>query len=110
MAAPKNASLSEVDPEFAPFIPNINAAFEKIWDFKTAAEFRSKISGARPSYPPYIPSSGFDISHQKVPVSDGNEIEIRIYRPEGTQEKLPIFYAVHGGGGYNNFRYRHSEC
>jgi len=95
---PKNASLSEVDPEFAPFIPGINERFEQIWKFDNAQELRDKFGGSRPFYPPYVPTSGFQVSHQNVPVTDGSEVEIRIYEPENKTEILPVFYMIHGGG------------
>lgn len=95
---PKNASLSEVDPEFAPFIPGINERFEEIWKFKTAQELRDKFRGSRPSYPPSIPKTGFQISHRHVPVTDGSEVEVRIYKPKGVTGILPVFYMIHGGG------------
>jgi acetyl esterase/lipase len=101
----KNASLSEVDPEFAPFIPGINERFEEIWKFKTAQELRDKFRGSRQSYPHSIPKEGFEITHRNVPVTDGSEVEVRIYKPEGVTGILPVFYMIHGGGtfGYNDY-------
>jgi len=97
---PQNAYLSEVDPDFAPLIPGIDEVFKKIWTFDTAEELRGKFAGARPTYPPYVPTEGFEISHKMVPVSDGTDVEIRIYRPEGVTDNLPVFYVCHGGGIY----------
>lgn len=100
-AAPKkNAHLSEVNPDFAPLIPGVNAAFEQIWTYSDMTEFRGNWTKTRGTYPANVPTTGFNITHQNIPTRDGTEVEIRIYKPESAKEdeKLPFLFVLHGGG------------
>lgn len=93
------AHLSEVNEDFAKLIPGVNKAFETIWTYETIDEFRGNWTKTRGSYPDYVPSDGFEIRHEMIPVSDGSEVELRIYRPNGSgKEKLPLLFVLHGGG------------
>ncbi|KAI9743680.1 MAG: hypothetical protein M1818_002996 [Claussenomyces sp. TS43310] len=95
----KHASLSEVDPEFAPLIPAVNQAFKEIWTFDDMTEFRSHWTKTRSTYPEYVPVDGFDLTHQMVATSDGTEIEIRVWTPTNAGSgKLPLLFVLHGGG------------
>jgi acetyl esterase/lipase len=100
----ENAFLSEVNPEFAPLIPSINTAFAKLWEKSdTVEEFRARWATTRGSYPDFVPTDGFTISHQMVPTSDGTKIEIRKWTPDGKEaSKLPLLFVLHGGGLYKN--------
>lgn len=100
---PKNAWLSEVNPEFAPLIPGVNEAFKKIWTYSDMTEFRGNWTTTRATYADYVPTTGFDVTHQMVPTSDGTEVEIRILKPEGAgNELLPLLFVLHGGGVYSS--------
>jgi len=78
----------------------VREAATEIRDFKDVNELRGKFALARPSYAPSVPATGFEITHQLVRVSDGTEVEIRVYRPEGQVGNLPLFFVIHGGGMY----------
>ena len=91
--------MSTIDPDFALLTPTINEAFEKIWTYKDMAEFRGNWVQTRQRFASNIPSDGFDITHEQVPVADNAEIEIRIYRPQGsTRDDLPLMFVLHAGG------------
>lgn len=91
--------MSKIDSEFAPLVPGINDAFRKIWTFSDIDDFRSHWTITRAQLADYIPVDGYVVSHQRVPLSDGNDVEIRIYRPTDTdQEILPLLFVQHGGG------------
>jgi len=95
------AHLSEVNPDFAPLIPGVNIAFEKIWQYRDMTEFRGNWTKTRSSYPDFVPSEGFEITHRKIPARDGTEVEIRIWRPTTpTEQKLPLLFVLHGGGTF----------
>jgi hypothetical protein len=93
------AHLSEVNPDFAPLIPGVNAAFAKIWRYGDMTEFRENWTKTRSSYPEFVPSEGFQITRRMIPARDGCELEIRIWKPVATvKEKLPLLFVLHGGG------------
>src|SRR5262245_27840732 len=98
MAATTATAAEGYDPEFVPFIPAIEARFKQ---FRTLPrdEF-IKIWNTTPvALPENAPSlEEIDVLHENVPVSDGEEIEIQIYRPKGVEDTLPVFFVMHGGG------------
>lgn len=96
----KNAYLSEVNSDFAPMIPMINEAFKRIWTYHDMNDFRANWTTTRASYPECVPSEGFDIHYQMVPLSDGTKAEIRLYRPIDAESyvSLPLLFVLHGGG------------
>ena len=95
----KNEWLSQVNSDFAPLIPAVNKAFKEIWTYNDITEFRGNWTKTRSSYPDYVPSEGFDYTHQMVPTSDGTEVEIRLYKPKDVREdRLPLLFVLHGGG------------
>lgn len=80
-------------------IPAVNKAFEAIWTYDNMEEFRGNWTKTRAAYADYVPTDGFDITHRLVPTSDGSEVDIRIYRPEGAGDRvLPLLFIMHGGG------------
>jgi acetyl esterase/lipase len=98
----KNAHLSTLHPSFAPLVPAVNAAFKKIWTYDTMSEFRGNWGSTRASYAACVPVDGFEIAHRNIPVRDGVEVELRIWRPEGSEIRgeggLPCLFVCHGGG------------
>ncbi|KAE8331437.1 alpha/beta hydrolase fold-domain-containing protein [Aspergillus sergii] len=99
---PRYTSLGIVHRDFAPFVPSLNEAFERIWTPQDIAQLRNNFKSSRLPIPG-IPTEGFAISHRMVPVSDGTDIEIRIYRPtsvhdQSTSSALPLLFVAHGGG------------
>lgn len=63
-------------------------------------EFRGNWTTTRGTYPEFVPTEGFDITHQMVPIPGGVELEIRIWKPQDAKvgEKLPLLFVLHGGG------------
>lgn len=99
----QNAHLSKMNEDFAPLVPGVNKAFEKIWTYKDMTEFRGNWTTTRGTYPAFVPTEGFDITHQMVPIPGEHELEIRIWKPQDAKagEKLPLLYVLHGGGKDN---------
>jgi acetyl esterase/lipase len=98
------AALGRVHPDFAPLVDGLNEAFARIWTPDNVAQLRKNFESSR-SQIPGIPVNGFEISHRMIPVSDGSEVEIRIYRPSAisgdtakADRRLPLFFIAHGGG------------
>ncbi|KAJ0416441.1 alpha/beta hydrolase fold-domain-containing protein [Aspergillus carlsbadensis] len=98
------AALGRVHPDFAPLVDRLNEAFARIWTPDNVAQLRKNFESSR-SQIPGIPVNGFEISHRMIPVSDGREVEIRIYRPSAisgdtakADRRLPLFFIAHGGG------------
>lgn len=51
--------------------------------------------------PPPLPQDvplDLDITHQMVPVRDGTEIEIRVYKAKMVPDNALLFFVAHGGG------------
>ena len=92
----KYAKYSQVDPEFAPFYDAVYDQFKTLWSLPVD-EMRKTLSDAPQMRPEDCPSD-MDITHQMVTVSDGAEIEIRIYKPKDGKPGLPLFLVLHGGG------------
>ncbi len=50
------------------------------------------------SRPPGSLPAGVEASDHRATASDGHEIHIRLYRPAGGVEPLPVLFWIHGGG------------
>ncbi|KAL6231987.1 alpha/beta hydrolase fold-domain-containing protein [Aspergillus navahoensis] len=99
---PQNSPLGVVQPDFAPFVPTINEIFQRIWTPHDIDKLRRSFQSSRSSIPG-VPSHGFGITHRTIQVSDGSEVELRIYRPTGLvpgeeAQQLPLLFVAHGGG------------
>jgi acetyl esterase/lipase len=95
----QHAWMSQIHPEFRELVPTLDEAFRKIWTFDSIEEFRDHWTVVRSNYSAYIPTQGFEIDHQMIPLPDGVAIEIRIYRPMlNTKGPLPLLFVMHGGG------------
>ncbi|KAL4939233.1 hypothetical protein BDV06DRAFT_225204 [Aspergillus oleicola] len=94
-------ALSVVNQEFAPLVPALNEAFKKIWTPHDIPQLRGNFNGSRVKIP-FVPEEGFVVSHRMIPVSDGSEIEIRIYQPMRSAAVkglgIPYMFVAHGGG------------
>ncbi|KAL2823590.1 alpha/beta hydrolase fold-domain-containing protein [Aspergillus cavernicola] len=95
------SSLGDVHPDFAPLVAGLNENFERIWTPEDVPQLRWNFQSSRAPIPG-VPVDGFDISHRMVPVLDGSEVEIRIYRPTPAGARatsnLPLLFVAHGGG------------
>lgn len=110
--AKKHSWMSDVDPDFAPLIPGIETAFEKIWTFNNIDEFRGNWGTTRKNYADYVPKDGFSIKHQLIRLKSGVEVEIRLSRPSSVQDDklLPVLYVLHGGGNMTFFSFHNQAA
>lgn len=60
-------------------------------------EFKAAWKTFPPALGPDVPSD-LDITHQKVPVRDGAQIEIRVYKAKRVPDNALLFFVAHGGG------------
>lgn len=98
---PKNGWLSTIDPEFAKVKDAADASVAQLWnpDFDIAA-FKAAWLSPLPA-PEGFPVDGVDVVTElrKIPVRDGAEIEIKIYRPKTPSAETPaLAVRFHGGG------------
>jgi acetyl esterase/lipase len=82
--------------EFAPMKSTIKDMFEALWA-QPIDIIRSGFKETPPALADYIPTD-LNITHERVPVSDGSDIEIRIYKAATTSKGAGMFYVSHGGG------------
>lgn len=96
---PKNGHLSEIDPTFATMKPAVDEAAAGLWAFKEWPPFRDAWLAPVPM-PEGCPKEGEDVvtSVRKVPVRDGAEIEIKIYKTPGARKDAVLVLKTHGGG------------
>jgi acetyl esterase/lipase len=92
----KNAHFSNIDPEFAAVKAECDANFGALFSLPLS-ELKAVSATAPPSLGPYV-SKDLDIHHQNVPVRDGTDIDVRIYKAKNVQEKASLFLVSHGGG------------
>lgn len=98
----KYAYLSEPDPSWSPYKEAIDAQFEQFWSLPHE-EFTKAWKTAPPTIPEGTPMD-LEIDHMKIPVRDGHEIQIRIYRNADREARLkggqtsPLVIVFHGGG------------
>lgn len=96
----KNAHWAELDPTFASLKPVIDAGLDTIWNTsETIDEFRKGWSGNSPS-PAGCPVEGVDVVTEKrmIPMRDGVEREIVVYRAREKKEGSAVVVRCHGGG------------
>lgn len=97
---PKYGHLSELDPDFAPAKPTVDAMVESIWEPSLPLdEFRKMwLNDSAP--PPNCPVEGQDVitATRKIPVRDGYEIEIKTYTAKDKKEGSALMMRYHGGG------------
>ncbi|RFU28432.1 hypothetical protein B7463_g7921, partial [Scytalidium lignicola] len=96
---PKYGHLSKIAPEFVPLQRELDANFKALWELPID-EFKQGWINAPPALAEDIPVPGKDIqiTHQLIPVRDGNKIEIRVYKPIEPEPEALLFLNSHGGG------------
>lgn len=99
---PKNGHLSEIDPEFATMLPAVEDAMAGLWAFSEWAPFRQAWLAPGP-LPEGCPEEGRDVVTEvrRVPVRDGAEVEIKVYRRiggGGGGGGAVLVLKTHGGG------------
>jgi acetyl esterase/lipase len=98
---PKNGHLSEKDPEFVEVEATTVEALAPLWAAEVPLDkFKESWLLAPPALPEGCPEPGRDvfISKMKVPVRDGTQIEIQIYRPSEPRTDAALVFRMHGGG------------
>lgn len=87
-----------IDPELAEILARAprEALPGGFLDFNDLPASRER---ARTFRPPLPPRPGVEVRDLMVPGPAGApDIRLRVYRPEGSTETLPLFYWIHGGG------------
>jgi hypothetical protein len=98
---PNYGHLSETHPEFIPLKEGADKDFAGLWQLPY-----DQFKKAWDSFPPALlddsPVEGKDVTieHMKVPVRDGTQIEIRIYKPVNTVPNALLNLNCHGGGTF----------
>jgi acetyl esterase/lipase len=93
----KYGHLSIIDPEFAAIKPAHDAFTAKIWSLPLN-QIRAMVNTPL-EYPDFVPSvDDLVITEKKVPVSDGTEIGIKIYKQKSPVADAVLYYVMHGGG------------
>ncbi|KAI6784203.1 uncharacterized protein J7T54_004749 [Emericellopsis cladophorae] len=81
----KNSHLSALDPGFASLKPTIDPLIESVWEPSLSLEDFRKLWLNDQTPPPGCPVEGEDVVSETrmIPMRDGHEIEIKIYRKKG---------------------------
>lgn len=97
---PKNGHWSELDPTFANLKPAIDAGLDTIWNPNSTLEEFRKAWGANSPSPAGCPVEGVDVVTEKrmIPMRDGVEREIMIYKAKEKKEGSAVVLRCHGGG------------
>jgi len=91
----KPKSAPRLDPAVERFIEKILALNAPPIYTLTPVEARAALSGAQPDPPSPIPA---DIVERTLTVGPTGITKIRVVRPAGAREKLPVIMYFHGGG------------
>jgi hypothetical protein len=102
---PKYGHLSDIDPEFAPLKELADQNFAALWALPLE-EFKATWLSAPVPLPSNAPVPGTDylVSDRTVPVRDGTEIGIRVYKPMSAKNSVTrtvLVLKAHGGGETN---------
>jgi acetyl esterase/lipase len=92
----KNAHYSDIDPEFAAIKAECDANFDALFSLPLS-EIKAVSANAPPALGLYVPKD-IDIHHQNVPVRDGTEVDVKIYKAKNMHERASLFLVSHGGG------------
>lgn len=84
--------------EFEPIQGEIQRSFEKIWA-QPLDVVRNQLLETPPELPDDTPTD-LVIAHRKVPVTDGTDVEIKIYKSPQTPSNATLFFVTHGGGEF----------
>ncbi|KAI1344724.1 esterase [Xylariaceae sp. FL0016] len=105
LPGPRHGHLSTLDPAYAEVAQATEDALRPMWGGDVPmAEFKRGWVEAPPAIPEGCPEPGVDMITEeiKVPVRDGTELEVRIYRPPDGVGKADgesaLCFRMHGGG------------
>lgn len=93
---PKNGHYSEIDPTFATMKPAVDAGMAALWNFTEWKPFREAWLNPGPM-PEGCPTDTVT-ELKKVPVRDGAEVEIKIYKSPRVKKDAVLIVKTHGGG------------
>ena len=96
---PKNSHLSEIDPDFAAARPFLDKAMDDVWAITEVGPFREAWDMPQP-LPDGWPAEGKEVvtSLRRVPVRDGADVEIKIYKSPQVKPDAAMVIKFHGGG------------
>ncbi|KAK2748944.1 hypothetical protein FQN57_007227 [Myotisia sp. PD_48] len=98
MAANVALTAAGYDVEFDPYREQLEKDSKMLWSLPWD-DFINAWKTSPPAIPPGCPSlDEIDVSHEDVTVSDGEKVDVQIYRPKGGASVLPLVYVMHGGG------------
>lgn len=89
--------ISSIDPEFEAFKDGFDHDMDRIWTLPPA-EMKIAMSAPGP-LPGDIPQD-LSITHLNVPVEDGTQIQLRIYRSASAPTDALLYLKSHGGGWF----------
>lgn len=101
---PKYGHYSELDAGFAQLKPMIDSGVDAMWAPELSLEEFRKLWLSDSPPPPGCPKEGEDVTTetQRMPVRDGANIEIKVYRAKeksSSSSSTPaLMLRVHGGG------------
>ena len=96
---PKYGHLSELNPGFAPLKDFVDQQTAQLWSLPID-DFKAGWLAMPLTLSEGCPAVGKDITidNMKVPVRDGTEVEIRIYKPIKPVPNALLNLNIHGGG------------
>jgi acetyl esterase/lipase len=92
----KYSYYSDIDPEFAAIREEVDKNYGAIWDLPLA-EVKDAWENIPPALGPYVPND-LDIHNKNIPVRDGYEVDVRIYKSKNTPDNASLYVVAHGGG------------
>lgn len=97
---PKYGHLSELDPDFAKLKGPTDAMIEQVWEPSLSLEEFRKMWLNESAPPEGCPKEGVDVETEtrKIPMRDGDEVEIKIYRAKDKKPGSALAMRYHGGG------------
>lgn len=100
-SGPKHGHYSEMDPQYAKIGPPMAQMMLEGWKKdQPMDQFKAMFLNPDPPVPEDCPKPGKDISLERinVPMRDGAQRELKIYRNFKVQKNAALVYKIHGGG------------
>ncbi|PGH19678.1 hypothetical protein AJ80_03833 [Polytolypa hystricis UAMH7299] len=86
------------DLEFEPLRDAAKESFKQLWSLPHDQFMEAWASSPAALTEDTPKIEEIDVSHELIPVRDGEKIELQVYRPKGVQGVLPLYLVFHGGG------------
>lgn len=97
---PRYHHLSELDPAYPPLGKPFEDMMKPMWELpleQYQAAMEADKEGQAPSFAPKV-GVDIEIERFKVPVRDGAEVELKVYRSKKVQKNAALMFKCHGGG------------